>query len=64
MEILNCSASTQNSRGLEWHSVCCRRLKMEEFIPATFRMDVREERETFFAQQEGKIPTHRLYSAG
>ncbi|XP_049921743.1 protein polyglycylase TTLL10 [Epinephelus moara] len=30
-----------------------RRLKMEEFIPTTFRMDVREEREAFFAQQEG-----------
>ncbi|XP_029910699.1 protein polyglycylase TTLL10 [Myripristis murdjan] len=29
-----------------------RRLKMEEFIPATFRMDMREEREAFFAQQE------------
>ncbi|XP_075958196.1 protein polyglycylase TTLL10 [Anarhichas minor] len=26
-----------------------RRLKMEEFIPTTFRMDVREEREAFFA---------------
>lgn len=26
---------------------------MEEFIPTTFRMDVREEREAFFAQQEG-----------
>ncbi|KAF3860113.1 hypothetical protein F7725_000368 [Dissostichus mawsoni] len=26
------------------------RLKMEEFIPTTFRMDVREEREAFFAQ--------------
>ncbi|KAM3833837.1 uncharacterized protein ttll10 [Diretmus argenteus] len=30
-----------------------RRLKMEEFIPATFRMDMREEREAFFTQQEG-----------
>lgn len=29
---------------------------MEEFIPTTFRMDVREEREAFFAQQEGKMP--------
>ena len=28
---------------------------MEEFIPTTFRMDVREEREAFFAQQEGKM---------
>ncbi|XP_035761591.1 protein polyglycylase TTLL10 isoform X3 [Neolamprologus brichardi] len=26
---------------------------MEEFIPTTLRMDVREEREAFFAQQEG-----------
>uniref|UniRef100_A0A3Q2ZRM7 Tubulin tyrosine ligase like 10 n=1 Tax=Kryptolebias marmoratus TaxID=37003 RepID=A0A3Q2ZRM7_KRYMA len=34
-----------------------RRLKMEEFIPTTFRMDVRKERDIFFAlftQQEGK----------
>lgn len=31
---------------------------MEEFIPTTFRMDVREEREAFFAQQEGKIHLH------
>ncbi|XP_072223862.1 protein polyglycylase TTLL10 [Leuresthes tenuis] len=30
-----------------------RRMKMEEFIPVTFRMDVRQEREAFFAQQEG-----------
>uniref|UniRef100_A0A4W6BNA7 Tubulin tyrosine ligase like 10 n=1 Tax=Lates calcarifer TaxID=8187 RepID=A0A4W6BNA7_LATCA len=33
---------------------CCvvlyRRLKMEEFIPTTFRMDVRDERDAFFAQ--------------
>lgn len=31
---------------------------MEEFIPTTFRMDVREEREAFFAQQEGKMLKH------
>lgn len=31
---------------------------MEEFIPTTFRMDVKEEKEAFFAQQEGKT-THR-----
>ncbi|XP_037832856.1 protein polyglycylase TTLL10 isoform X2 [Kryptolebias marmoratus] len=34
-----------------------RRLKMEEFIPTTFRMDVRKERDIFFAlftQQEGE----------
>lgn len=31
---------------------------MEEFIPTTFRMDVREEREAFFGQQEGKMPKH------
>ncbi|KAM7410943.1 hypothetical protein PAMA_021079 [Pampus argenteus] len=30
-----------------------RRLKMDEFVPTTFRMDVRGEREAFFAQQEG-----------
>ncbi|KAL6120012.1 ttll10 [Pungitius sinensis] len=30
-----------------------RKLKMEEFIPTTFRMDVKEEREVFFSQQEG-----------
>ncbi|XP_026223813.1 protein polyglycylase TTLL10 isoform X2 [Anabas testudineus] len=35
------------------HGQGLRRLKMEEFIPTTFRMDVREEREAFFAQQEG-----------
>ncbi|XP_069040067.1 protein polyglycylase TTLL10 isoform X2 [Lepisosteus oculatus] len=29
-----------------------RRLKMEEFFPDTFRMDVREEKEAFFTQQE------------
>lgn len=45
--------------------ICCvvlhRSLKMEEFIPTTFRMDVREEREAFFAQQEGKMPKHLIY---
>ncbi|XP_035760041.1 protein polyglycylase TTLL10-like, partial [Neolamprologus brichardi] len=35
------------------HGQALRRLKMEEFIPTTLRMDVREEREAFFAQQEG-----------
>ncbi|XP_029291823.1 protein polyglycylase TTLL10 [Cottoperca gobio] len=35
------------------HGQGLRRLKMEEFIPTTFRMDVRDEREAFFAQQEG-----------
>ncbi|XP_032376306.1 protein polyglycylase TTLL10 isoform X2 [Etheostoma spectabile] len=40
------SSKVHHGRGL-------RRLKMEEFIPTTFRMDVREEREAFFAQQEG-----------
>ncbi|XP_047468048.1 protein polyglycylase TTLL10 isoform X2 [Mugil cephalus] len=35
------------------HGQGFRRLKMEEFIPTTFRLDVREEREAFFAQQEG-----------
>ncbi|XP_063748444.1 protein polyglycylase TTLL10 isoform X2 [Eleginops maclovinus] len=35
------------------HGAGLRRLKMEEFIPTTFRMDVREEREAFFSQQEG-----------
>ncbi|CAG6021134.1 unnamed protein product [Menidia menidia] len=29
-----------------------RRLKMEDFIPTTFRMDVSEEREAFFSQRE------------
>lgn len=33
---------------------------MEEFIPTTFRMDVKEEREVFFAQQEGKMPKHNF----
>ncbi|XP_022608902.1 inactive polyglycylase TTLL10 [Seriola dumerili] len=40
------SSKVNHGRGL-------RRLKMEEFIPTTFRMDVREERDAFFAQQEG-----------
>ncbi|XP_044068342.1 protein polyglycylase TTLL10 isoform X3 [Siniperca chuatsi] len=40
------SSKVSHGRGL-------RGLKMEEFIPTTFRMDVREEREAFFAQQEG-----------
>ncbi|XP_029973787.1 protein polyglycylase TTLL10 [Salarias fasciatus] len=35
------------------HGQELRRLKMNDFIPTTFRMDVREERETFFSQQEG-----------
>ncbi|XP_041859149.1 protein polyglycylase TTLL10 isoform X2 [Melanotaenia boesemani] len=30
-----------------------RRLKMEEFLPTTFRMDVREDREAFFTLQNG-----------
>ncbi|XP_072553536.1 uncharacterized protein ttll10 [Salminus brasiliensis] len=29
-----------------------RRMKMDEFFPETFRMDVKDEREAFFAQQE------------
>ncbi|XP_068588958.1 protein polyglycylase TTLL10 isoform X2 [Cebidichthys violaceus] len=41
------SSKVNHGRGLRL------RLKMEEFIPTTFRMDVREEREAFFAQQEG-----------
>ncbi|GAA6223482.1 inactive polyglycylase TTLL10 [Lates japonicus] len=40
------SSKVNHGRGL-------RRLKMEEFIPTTFRMDVRDERDAFFAQQEG-----------
>ncbi|XP_056240956.1 protein polyglycylase TTLL10 isoform X2 [Seriola aureovittata] len=40
------SSKVNHGRGL-------RRLKMEEFMPTTFRMDVREERDAFFAQQEG-----------
>lgn len=34
---------------------------MEEFIPTTFRMDVREEREAFFAQQDGKKSKRLTY---
>lgn len=30
---------------------------MDEFLPATFRMDVKAEREAFFAQQEGERHT-------
>ncbi|KAJ8016654.1 hypothetical protein DPEC_G00009490 [Dallia pectoralis] len=40
------SSKVKHGRGL-------RRLKIEEFFPTTFRMDLREEREAFFAQQEG-----------
>ncbi|XP_061691902.1 protein polyglycylase TTLL10 isoform X2 [Syngnathoides biaculeatus] len=35
------------------HGQALRKLKMEEFIPTTFRMDVKEEREAFFALQGG-----------
>ncbi|XP_054650066.1 protein polyglycylase TTLL10 [Dunckerocampus dactyliophorus] len=35
------------------HGQALRRLKIEEFIPTTFRMDLKQEREAFFAQQEG-----------
>ncbi|XP_074538075.1 protein polyglycylase TTLL10 isoform X2 [Halichoeres trimaculatus] len=35
------------------HGPGLRRLKMEEFIPTTFRLDVRQEREAFFTQEEG-----------
>ncbi|CAL8389356.1 unnamed protein product [Arctogadus glacialis] len=31
-----------------------RRLKMEQFFPDTFHLDLSEEREAFFAQQNGK----------
>ncbi|KAL4648379.1 inactive polyglycylase TTLL10 [Arapaima gigas] len=31
-----------------------RRLKMEDFFPTTFRMDIREEREAFFSHVEGE----------
>nr|XP_046252153.1 protein polyglycylase TTLL10 isoform X2 [Scatophagus argus] len=34
------------------HGQGLRSLKMDEFIPTTFRMDVKTEREAFFAQQE------------
>ncbi|XP_031421395.1 protein polyglycylase TTLL10 [Clupea harengus] len=39
------SSKVNRGRGL-------RSLKMDEFFPATFRMDVKDEREAFFAQQE------------
>ncbi|XP_023120261.3 protein polyglycylase TTLL10 isoform X2 [Amphiprion ocellaris] len=35
------------------HGQGLRRLSMEDFIPTTYRMDLRDEREAFFAQQEG-----------
>ncbi|XP_061831191.1 protein polyglycylase TTLL10 isoform X3 [Nerophis lumbriciformis] len=40
------------------HSRALRRLKIEEFIPTTFRMDVKQEREDFFAQQGGVSNNH------
>eukprot|EP00063_Salmo_salar_P016022 XP_013990857.1 PREDICTED: protein polyglycylase TTLL10-like isoform X3 [Salmo salar] len=40
------SSKVNHGRGL-------RRMKIEEFFPTTFRMDMRDEREAFFAQQEG-----------
>ncbi|XP_068607168.1 protein polyglycylase TTLL10 [Brachionichthys hirsutus] len=36
------------------------RLKMDEFIPTTFRLDVRAEREAFFAQQEATFDVTSL----
>ncbi|KAJ8371022.1 hypothetical protein SKAU_G00110500 [Synaphobranchus kaupii] len=39
------SSKVNQGRGL-------RRLKMEEFFPDTFRMDVRDEKDAFFAQQK------------
>lgn len=27
---------------------CCRRLKLEDFFPVTFRMDMKDEREAYF----------------
>ncbi|KAK1801806.1 hypothetical protein P4O66_022447, partial [Electrophorus voltai] len=38
------------------HGQELRRLKIEDFFPDTFRMDVKDEREVFFAQQEGFCP--------
>ncbi|XP_077587653.1 protein polyglycylase TTLL10 isoform X2 [Stigmatopora nigra] len=35
------------------HGRAIRNLKMKEFIPTTFRLDVKEEREAFFARQQG-----------
>uniref|UniRef100_A0A8C9WJX4 Tubulin tyrosine ligase like 10 n=1 Tax=Scleropages formosus TaxID=113540 RepID=A0A8C9WJX4_SCLFO len=31
----------------------CRRLKMEDFFPTTFRMDIKDERDAFFSYVEG-----------
>ncbi|KAJ0036572.1 hypothetical protein NQD34_005249, partial [Periophthalmus magnuspinnatus] len=36
------------------HGQGIRRLQMDEFIPTTYRMDMREEREAFFSLQEGR----------
>ncbi|XP_075882614.1 protein polyglycylase TTLL10 isoform X2 [Nelusetta ayraudi] len=41
------------------HGQQLRRLKMDEFVPATFRMDVTAEREEFFNQQEGVCDAER-----
>uniref|UniRef100_A0A3B3ZSM1 Uncharacterized protein n=1 Tax=Periophthalmus magnuspinnatus TaxID=409849 RepID=A0A3B3ZSM1_9GOBI len=44
----------QGIRFLWFWCFFCRRLQMDEFIPTTYRMDMREEREAFFSLQEGR----------
>ncbi|XP_055021843.1 protein polyglycylase TTLL10 [Boleophthalmus pectinirostris] len=41
------------------HGQGIRRLKMDEFIPTTYRMDMREERDAFFSMQEGLSKNQR-----
>lgn len=38
----NCCIDIQNV------FTCCRRMRLEDFFPVTFRMDMKDEREAFF----------------
>ncbi|XP_066529116.1 protein polyglycylase TTLL10 [Hoplias malabaricus] len=51
--LLNSLRGYERVNGRVNHGQGTRRMKMEEFFPDTFRMDLKDEREAFFAQQEG-----------
>uniref|UniRef100_A0A3B1K319 Tubulin tyrosine ligase like 10 n=1 Tax=Astyanax mexicanus TaxID=7994 RepID=A0A3B1K319_ASTMX len=51
--LLNCLREYERVSSKIIHRPGFRRMKMDEFFPDTFRMDVKDEREAFFAQQEG-----------
>uniref|UniRef100_A0A8C9TPC3 Tubulin tyrosine ligase like 10 n=1 Tax=Scleropages formosus TaxID=113540 RepID=A0A8C9TPC3_SCLFO len=54
-ELINCIETESNICNDCW--LCplkhCRRLKMEDFFPTTFRMDIKDERDAFFSYVEG-----------